>query len=73
LREIIQIHRDDRADAMDQHGGDHVRVMNLLAATFNVGEQPDQTVGQTSFSASSLVGAGSQDTSVRAEEPNLMS
>ncbi len=43
--EIPQVHRDDRADAMDKHRRDHVRVVDLLAAAFHIGEEAEKAVG----------------------------
>lgn len=43
--EVIEIDRDDCVDAMHQHGGHYIRVMNLLAATVDVVQQGEQAVG----------------------------
>jgi hypothetical protein len=43
--EVIEIDRDDCVDAMHQHGGYYIRVMNLLAATVDVVQQGEQAVG----------------------------
>jgi hypothetical protein len=39
--EVPHVHRDDRADAVDEHRRDEVGVVDLLAPALNVGQQAD--------------------------------